>query len=61
MGVFQLKHKNLESLPHYSESIEAPVYKLGLNADKYKATEIGKEIMTEIFNKNGTTKFDVVP
>jgi hypothetical protein len=47
--------------PHYSELKEAPVYKLELNADKHKATEIGKEIMTKIFNNNGTTKFDVVP
>lgn len=47
--------------PHYSDLKEAPVYKLELNADKYKATEIGKEIMNKIFNKNGTTKFDVVP
>jgi len=47
--------------PHYSELKEAPVYKLELNADKQKATEIGTEIMTKIFNKNGTTKFDVVP
>ncbi len=47
--------------PHYSELKEAPVYKLELNADKRKATEIGIEIMKNIFNKNETTKFDVVP
>ena len=47
--------------PYYSGTKEAPVYKLELNADKYKATEIGKEIMTKIFTKNGKTKFDVVP
>ena len=47
--------------PHYSELKEAPVYKLELNADKHKATEIGMEIMKTIFNKNGMTKFDVVP
>jgi hypothetical protein len=47
--------------PHYSELKEAPVYKLELNADKHKATKIGTEIMTKIFNKNGMTKFDVVP
>lgn len=47
--------------PYYSELKEAPVYKLELNADKQKATEIGTEIMTKIFNKNGATKFDVVP
>ena len=46
---------------HYSELKDAPIYKLELNADKHKATEIGKEIMTKIFNKNGTTKFDVIP
>lgn len=47
--------------PHYSELTEAPVYRLELNTDKYKATEIGTEIMIKVFNKNRTTKFDVVP
>lgn len=47
--------------PHYSELKEAPVYKLKLNADKHKATEIGIEVMKNIFNKNGMTKFDIVP
>ncbi|MEQ9425806.1 MAG: hypothetical protein RJQ09_15380 [Cyclobacteriaceae bacterium] len=47
--------------PHYSELKEAPVYKLELNADKSKATQIGTEIMKTIFNKNELTKLDVVP
>jgi hypothetical protein len=46
--------------PYYTRLKEAPVYKLDLNADKRKATEIGAEIMTRIFGKNGITKFDVV-
>jgi hypothetical protein len=58
---FNLVKTTYGNKPHYSDLKEAPVYKLELNADKYKATEIGKEMMTKIFNKNGTTKFDVVP
>lgn len=58
---FKLIKTTYGNKPHYSELKEAPVYKLELNADKYKATEIGKEIMVKIFNKNATTKFDIVP
>lgn len=47
--------------PNYSGAKEAPVYKLELNADESKATEIGVEIMKTIFNKSGMTKFDIVP
>jgi hypothetical protein len=58
---FKIIKMSYGNKPHYSELKEAPVYKLELNADKYKATEIGIEIMKTIFNKNGMTKFDVVP
>lgn len=47
--------------PLYSELKEAPVYKLELNADKFQATKIGREIMKKIFNKTEKTMFDVVP
>ena len=47
--------------PIYSGVKEAPVYNIELNADKNKAAEVGTKIMTEIFNTNGMTKFDVVP
>ncbi len=47
--------------PQYEDLKEAPVYKLEINADTKIATEIGKQIMTEIFGKNLSTSFDVVP
>lgn len=46
--------------PRYSELVEAPVYKIELNENKTRATEIGVEIMETIFSKNGMTKFDVI-
>jgi hypothetical protein len=36
---------------------EAAFYKLELNADKFQATKMGREIMNQIFNKNEETKF----
>lgn len=47
--------------PQYQELKEAPVYKIELNANKEKATEIGRDIMENIFGNNELTKFDVVP
>ncbi|WP_298473189.1 hypothetical protein [uncultured Maribacter sp.] len=58
---YNLTKTSYGNKPTYSDLKEAPVYKLELNVDKHKATEIGIEIMRTIFNKNGMTKFDVVP
>ncbi|NQX80828.1 MAG: hypothetical protein HRT66_02385 [Flavobacteriaceae bacterium] len=58
---YQVIKMSYGNKPLYSGLKEAPVYKLELNADKFQATEIGKEIIKKIFNKNGETKFDVVP
>lgn len=58
---YKLTKATYGNKPNYTDLKEAPVYKFELNADKYKATEIGIEIMQTIFGKNGRTKFDVVP
>lgn len=47
--------------PHYPELKEAPVYRFELNTDLDVSTEIGIEIMKNIFNKNENSKFDIVP
>lgn len=57
----QITKMSYGNKPLYSELKEAPVYKLELNADKFQATKIGREIMKKIFNKTEKTMFDVVP
>jgi hypothetical protein len=47
--------------PKYEDLSQAPVYRLETNFDTKTASEIGKKIMTSIFNCNETTMFYVVP
>lgn len=58
---FQLIETTYGNRPIYSGVKFAPVYRIEINAEKIKATEIGTKIMTEIFNNDGMTKFDIVP
>ena len=47
--------------PQYDDLSQAPVYRLETKDGTKTAAEIGKEIMTSIFNCNETTMFDIVP
>lgn len=47
--------------PNYPELNEAPLYRIEMNADRWKATELGIEIMKTIFEKNETTNFTILP
>lgn len=47
--------------PHYSETKEAPVYSIELQATKEKAAEVGTTIMKTIFNSDESTEFIIVP
>ena len=58
---YSILKKTYGNKPEYSELKEAPVYKIDINADKEIATKVGIKIMTEIFENNESTKFDVVP
>jgi hypothetical protein len=58
---YQIIETTYGNKPKYDELKKAPVFKIEINADVKTATEIGKKIMTSIFNCTDTTKFDVVP
>ncbi len=58
---FQVIKTTYGNKPQYEDLKEAPVYKLDINADTKTATEIGKQIMIEIFGNDLSTRFDVVP
>ena len=58
---YQISKMSYGNQPHYPELKKAPVYKIELNGNKEKATEIGVDIMKTVFRNNELTKFDVVP
>jgi len=57
----KVKETTYKNKPQYNDLLEAPVYKLEINADTKTATEIGRKIMTSVFDCNEATKFEVVP
>lgn len=58
---FQIVKTTYGNKPQYEDLKEAPVYKLDINADLKTASDIGKQIMTEIFGNDMSTSFDIVP
>ncbi len=58
---YQIIKTTYGNQPHYPDLKEAPVYKIELNTNKKKATEVGVEIMKTVFNNNESTIFEVVP
>lgn len=58
---FSISKTTYGNHPHYSETKEAPVYTIELQATKEKATEVGTALMKTVFNSQESTEFIVVP
>lgn len=58
---FKVSMTTYGNKPMYNDLKEAPVLKIETNSSTKSANEVGKQIITEIFNRDATTLFNVVP